>query len=359
MYSSTDAKVIDLTIRIGFLGLFIYGSLMLVAPLVGLMLWAVILTVAIHPLHAVLSRLLGGRQKLSASVLTLIGLAITLGPVALLGMGIMEAGQTINDGIAKGTLHIPPPSDTVIDWPLVGPKLHAAWSSAHSDILEMIGRFEPQLLKAGGLLLGQLAGVGMGLVTLTLAVLIMGVLLIAGPGLVVGARKFANRVFADSGPLLIDMAGATVRNVSRGVIGVAVIQALMGGIVMAAFGIGAAGPLSLVALLLGVIQVGPGPVLLPVIIWAWTAMDSGTALLFTLLMLPVMVIDNLLKPIFMSRGLDTPMLVILIGVLGGLMAYGLIGIFIGPVILSVFYKLFTYWIDQETEPVPEQHTEEA
>ncbi|NDR56497.1 AI-2E family transporter [Aliiruegeria sabulilitoris] len=359
MHSSTDAKVIDLTIRIGFLGLFIYGSLMLVAPLVGLMLWAVILTVAVYPLHATLSGWLGGRQKISATFLTLIGLAITLGPVALLGLGIMEAGQTINEGLAKGTLHIPPPSETVIDWPVVGPKLHAAWNSAHSDILEMIGRFEPQLLKAGSLLLGQLAGASMGVLTLAMAVLIMGVLLIAGPGLVMGARKFANRVFADSGPLLVDMAGATVRNVSRGVIGVAVIQALMAGIVMAAFGIGAAGPLSLVALLLGVIQIGPGPVLLPVIIWAWTSMDTVTALLFTLLMLPVMVIDNVLKPIFMSRGLNTPMLVILIGVLGGLMAYGLIGIFVGPVILSVFYELFTHWINHEPEPAAARIEEET
>lgn len=349
MQPTNDAKVIDLTIRIGFLALFIYSALIMIAPLFGLMLWAVILAVAVYPLHATLSRWLGGRQKLSAALLTLVGIAITLGPVALLGIGIVEAGQSVSSIVKEGNLQVPPPPERIRTWPLIGPQLHLAWSGAHENIGQTLGRFSPQLLKVGEVALERLASFGIGIVTILLSVLITGVLLVTGEDFVIGARRFANRVLADTGGEMVMLAGATVRNVSRGVIGVAVIQALMSGIVMAAFGIGAAGPLALVTLVLSIIQIGPTLVLLPVIVWAFTWMDFGMALLFAALLAPVTVIDNILKPIFMSRGLDTPMLVILIGLLGGLLAFGVVGIFVGPVILSVFHALFVRWIEQVEE----------
>ncbi|WP_165354611.1 AI-2E family transporter [Tropicimonas sp. IMCC6043] len=341
-----EGKVIDLTIRIGFLGLFIYGTLMMIAPLFGLMLWAVILAVAIYPLHAAVTRWLGGRRKLSAVLLTLLGIAITLGPVALLGAGIVEAGHGVTTILKAGNLHVPAPPEQIKTWPLIGPQLHLAWSGAHENIAQTLGKFSPQLLKVGEVALERLATVGIGIVTILLSVLISGVLLIAGEDFARGTRRFANRVFADTGAEMVGLASATVRNVSRGVIGVAVIQALLSGIIMAAFGLSMAGPLALIALVLSIIQIGPWPVLLPVIIWAFTSMDPGKAVLLALCLAPVMIVDNILKPIFMSRGLDTPMLVILIGLLGGLMAFGVVGIFVGPVILSVFYALFIRWIEQ-------------
>ena len=340
-----ERMVVDLALRIAFLALFLYGTLLLIRPMIGLVLWAVILCVAVFPLHSWLARLLGGRAQLSAVLLTLLGLAITLGPVALLATGIVEASELVNQGLRSGTLHLPMPPETVRSWPVIGPRLHEVWSNAHGNLQSVTSQFGPDLMKALRVVLERVAGVGIGLVTMLLAVLLMGVLLIVGPGMLDTARRFADRVFEGSGPALMEMAGATVRNVSRGVIGVAVIQALLAGIVMGAFGIVAAGPLALAVLLLAVIQIGSGPVLIPVVIWAWATMPTREALVFTIVIAPVTVIDNILKPIFMSRGLETPMLVIVVGVLGGLMAYGVVGIFIGPVILSVFHKLFVYWLD--------------
>ena len=145
------------------------------------------------------------------------------------------------------------------------------------------------------------------------------------------------------------LAGATIRNVTKGVIGVAAIQAVFVWILLALFGISSAATLAFVCLILSIIQIGPGLVLIPVIIYAWSSMSGGTALIFTILAVPVMIMDSFLRPVFISKGLETPMLVILIGVLGGMMAYGLIGVFMGPVLFAVFYELFKVWIDASPE----------
>lgn len=346
MPTRSDSAVIDIAIRLAFIGVFVFTALHLVAPLLGLVLWAVILAVAVHPAHAALSRWLGGRETLSALLLTLVGLVITLGPVAILGLGIVDAATRALTALQSGTLPLPD-ADRLQGLPLVGPELARGWEAMRGNLAAVAERLGPPLLSAGGFLLGRVAGIGVSLLMLSLSVLIMGLLFKPGPQLAAGARRFANRVFAPRGADLVDLAGATVRNVSRGIIGVAVIQALLAGILMMLFGVPLAGPLAAIALLLAIVQVGPGPVLIPVILWAWVTMGTGTAVLFTALMLPVMVIDNVLKPIFMARGLDTPMLVILVGVLGGMLAYGLVGLFIGPVILAVFHDLLMAWMRAE------------
>jgi predicted PurR-regulated permease PerM len=141
--------------------------------------------------------------------------------------------------------------------------------------------------------------------------------------------------------------------VSRGVIGVAIIQGLLTGIILMAFSVPLAGVLTFLALILCIIQIGPALVILPTIIWAWSSWEILQAILFTALMVPVMLVDNVLKPILMSRGLDVPMLVILIGVLGGTIAYGLIGLFLGPVVLAVFYELVIAWVKVREDPLEE------
>ena len=179
---------------------------------------------------------------------------------------------------------------------------------------------------------------------LCVSVIIAGFLYVSGPQLAQGGRVFAERVVASRGAAFVDLAGLTIRNVSRGVIGVAAIQALLAGIVMVGAGIPAAGLLAFVVLLLCIVQIGPAPVLLPLLIWAWMALATGPALMLTLLLVPIMILDNVLKPLLMGRGLRTPTLVILIGVIGGTITHGLIGLFLGPVVLSVLYELMVAWV---------------
>jgi len=142
----------------------------------------------------------------------------------------------------------------------------------------------------------------------------------------------------------MQLAGATVRNVSRGIIGISLLQSFLAGAGFLIAGIPAAGLLAFVSLVLAIVQIGPAVVFLPIIIWSWTTMPTVNALMFTAYMIPVGLLDNLLKPVLMARGLATPMPVIVIGVIGGTIAYGIIGLFFGPIVLSVAWELITAWL---------------
>ena len=159
-----------------------------------------------------------------------------------------------------------------------------------------------------------------------------------------GGRGRGRRIAGERGAHFVDLAGATIRNISRGVIGVALLQALIAGLVLTLLGVPGAGLAAFLVLMFCIVQVGPIPVLLPIIIWAWATRDTGPALLLTVLLIPIPVIDNVLKPILMARGLSTPMLVILLGVIGGTVVYGLIGLFFGPILLGIFYELLMAWM---------------
>jgi len=344
---SLDAKVIDIAIRLGVIGLFIFFSLQLIAPFALFLLWALVLTVALYPAYVALAAWLGGRRILAATILTLVGLGIVIGPVAALVVSLADSLRHAYGLVSTGDVRLPPLPEQVAGLPLVGERVADFWQSAARNLEAALSQLAPYLIPAGSRILSVLAGLAGSVLFFAVSVLLAGFLFVPGPQLAAGARRFADRIIAPRGAELVDLAGATIRNVSRGVIGVAVIQGLLAGIVLALFGIPAAGLLAFAALFLCIVQIGPAPILLPVILWYWTAADAVTAAAFTALILPVMLVDNVLRPILMARGLDVPMLVILIGVLGGTLAYGLIGLFLGPVVLAVFYELVVAWVGIE------------
>src|SRR5205814_964306 len=149
------------------------------------------------------------------------------------------------------------------------------------------------------------------------------------------------------GDEFVDLAGATIRNISRGIIGIAILQALLAGIGLLFAGVPAAGLFSFLVLLLGIIQIGPSVVLIPLIIWSWFTMDTKMAVLFTLYMVPVNLLDNILRPLVMAKGLGVPMPVILIGVIGGTLVHGVIGLFVGPIVLTIAWQLMVVWTRNE------------
>ncbi len=199
-------------------------------------------------------------------------------------------------------------------------------------------------------MLARVAAIGADVLKFVASVVIAGFLFLPGPRLGAGARAFASRLIAPRGAHFVDLAGATIRNVSRGVIGVALIQALLAGVILAGAGIPGAGLVAFGVLLLCVVQIGPAPILLPLLIWAWVTQTTGFALILTVLLVPVGLLDNVLKPILMAHGLTTPMLVILTGVIGGTLTHGLVGLFLGPVVLSVFYELVVAWTRLGSNP---------
>ncbi len=341
--SAIEARITDF-VRLGVIVLFGYWSYTLVAPFILIVIWAAILTVALYPLYEALRSLLGGRRRIAAFFITFLGLCIIIGPLAAIALNFVEATQWLIDRLSAGTLRFPAPVEAVREWPLIGERLHSAWTLAATNLAGTLEYLQPALLQTGRFVLGKSAAIGISLLSFITSIILAGFFFGHGPTLASGVDRFAERIAGERGLGFVRLAGATIRNVASGVIGVALVQTLLAGVVLRLFAVPASGGLTFVILILCIVQIGPALVLLPLLIWAWLTQDFGYALSLTVLLIPVAVIDNIMKPFLVSRGLSTPMLVIFMGVIGGTIAYGLIGLFLGPIVLSVFYDLLVAWV---------------
>jgi predicted PurR-regulated permease PerM len=351
LFSGED--VIQHAIRIALLAFLIYWAFVIVRPFVPILAWSVVLAVALYPVYGGLAKILGGRPKLAASIITIVNLGIIVGPATWLGLSAAEGVKEIAGEVSAGDLAIPSPPASIKDWPLLGTQLHDFWEYASSNLRAALRELAPHLKPLAGIMLSFAGSAGLGTLKFVLSVVLAGFLFPYGPQLVAAGRGFLYRIVPEQSEHFLELAGATIRAVSQGVIGVAIIQSLLAGIGFKLAGIPSAGLLAFAVLLLAIVQIGAAIVLLPVIIWIWTAKDFTTALLLTLFLAVVGVIDNVLKPLVMGRGLTTPTLVIFIGVIGGTLAHGIVGLFIGPIILAVVWELTSAWIRSDPA-VPEQ-----
>ncbi|MGK7898866.1 MAG: AI-2E family transporter [Xenococcus sp. (in: cyanobacteria)] len=346
-----NIQVIDLVIRIFVLGLIAAWCFILIRPFIALVLWASILSIALYPFFLWLKKLLGGRSKLAVTVITLLGLGVIIGPVSFIATVLISNVQSLADNVASGNLIVPPPPEGVANWPLIGESVNNIWQQAAVNLGAVLDKFEPQLRELTRTLLVLSANTGLTLLKFIFSLIIAAGLMLNAEGISRGLTSFLTRLSPTQGKTFMQLAEATVRNVTRGVIGIAILQSLLIGIGFTVAGIPAAGLLSLLCLFLSVIQIGPGLVVIATLVYAWSTMSSLSAILFTAWMIPAMLIDNVLKPILMASGLSVPMLVILIGVLGGTLTHGIVGLFIGPVILSVGYELIRSWINSTSVSV--------
>jgi predicted PurR-regulated permease PerM len=241
-------------------------------------------------------------------------------------------------------LPVPLPAETVKGWPLIGEHVYRLWTLAATNMKAALVEMAPHLRPIGAKLVGIAQGLGVGLLQFVASIVVAGFLFSPGPRLLDALRLVLRQVLSDRGEETMQLAGATIRNVSRGVIGIALLQSLLAGAGFLAAGLPAAGFLAFLALLLGIIQIGPGVLLIPIAAWSWTAMETMNALIFTIYMVSVGLMDNVLRPILMARGLSTPMPVIMLGVIGGTIAYGIVGLFLGPIVLSVAWALIGAWV---------------
>lgn len=337
---SIEARVSDI-VRIGVIAAFTYWSAQLIAPFALIIIWAAIMTVALYPLFNLLTKLLGGRQFLSAFTLVAACLIVIISPLALAAVNFVDTLQTLfTDAVG---FSIPKAPERLNEVPIVGAKLYSAWNEAATNVAAAIVSFQQPLREAGELILGRVLSIGGGILSFIISVILCGVFLTMAPRLASGIQIVANRIAGERGVRFAKLAGTTVRNVSRGVIGVALLQAILCGLIFMAFGVPARGALTYGVFILCLIQIGPALILLPLLVWIWFSWPFNVAALFTAIIVPVMLVDNILKPILISRGLSTPMPVILVGVIGGTITHGLVGLFIGPIVLGVFYDLIVAW----------------
>lgn len=343
------APFIETAIRLAVLALLLYWSFVLVQPFISIFIWSAVLAVALFPIFKWISVRLGGRHRLAAVLTTVLSLLVIIGPATWLAMGLVDSVRMISERLDPSMLAIPSPPVSVKDWPLIGEPIYQFWDLASTNLSAAFATIVPQLKPLGGRLLRIGADTGLGIVKFLIAVIVAGFLFSPAPALVAAVKRFSRRLNPTRGEELVDQAVATIRAVSRGVIGISVLQALLAGVGLIVAGIPQASLIAFAVLILGIIQVGPTIVIVPVIIWSWMSMETTSALLFTAYMVPVNLLDNLLRPIVMGRGLKTPILVILIGVIGGTLAYGIAGLFLGPIVLAVIWELMVAWI-KESDP---------
>ena len=340
--------LMEALIRVAIVAFLVFMSVRVFAPFLDLMLWGLILAVALEPLHARLAARMGGRQGLAATVLVLAGLALIGVPTVMLGASFASHVQDVFTEVQKGSVAIPQPSAKVAEWPVVGEKIHAAWNAAATNLPEFVAEHRAQLEGLSRRALSAAANT-LGGVLLFVAAMIVAAIMMA---YVESGHRAIRRIFVRlsgpaRGPRLQGLATATIRSVALGVVGVAFIQAILLGIGFMLAGVPAAGVLALVVMLLGIVQVPAILVSLPVIAWLWLGGDgsTGSNVAYTIFFLVAGMADNVLKPLLLGRGVDAPMLVILIGAIGGMVTGGIVGLFVGGVILAVTWQLAMEWVD--------------
>jgi len=359
----TSRKAIDLSIRLGLVAMLVALSLAILMPFIMPVLWAGVIAVAVYPLYLRLERWLGGRAKLALTLFTLLALAILIVPTVMLGTSTFKTVQTISTKLDEGTLEVPPPSQSVAEWPLIGPKTYEIWSGASRNLSGTLNKYSEEIKKTSRWLIGAAAGAGAGVLQFIISVLIAAAFIANAEPIDRFLQKLAVRLAGKRGQGMGELAGATVRSVAQGVLGVAVIQALLAGIGMLFVGVPGAGLWAVLVLVLAVIQLPPILVLAPVAAYVFSEASTVTAVLFLVWALLVSASDAVLKPMLLGRGLDIPMLVILLGAIGGMVFAGIIGLFVGSVVLALSYRLFLAWLEEDfqlDEPANDAgETEEA
>jgi predicted PurR-regulated permease PerM len=313
--------VVDISIKLGILLLVFLMCFNILSPFIVPVIWGAIIVVAIYPIYVILSEKLGGKYKLAATLYTLMALAILILPAFMIADSLVETAGTIKDRYDEGKLSIPAPADKVRDWPLIGKRVHAEWTRASVSLSDALEQHASQIKTLVKFLASAAAGAGIGVLQFALSVIISGVLLVYAVSASGFSIRFFSRIAGDSkGHAYARLTTQTIRSVAQGVLGVALIQAILGGL---------------------------GMFLIDVPAWGlWTIFILVLATVFLIYSLIVSASDGFLKPIFLGRGMETPMLVILLGAIGGMLAWGIIGLFIGAIILSLGYELFLGWLNQ-------------
>ena len=345
-----QARTMDAAIRISLLALLLLWCFNIVKPFILPMFWGAIMAVAIYPLFVKAQTLLGGREKLAAVLVTLVALAILITPAVMLSGSLIESSQDLSADFEEGTLAVPPPAETVKGWPLVGEKLYSGWMLASTNLEAALVKYKPQVEAVGKWFISAAAGVGGGVVLFVISIIIAGVFLVYAQSGSQALETVISRILGQTdGKEFVDIAGATIRSVAQGVLGVALIQAVLAGIGLLAIGVPYAGVWALLVLLLAIIQLPPALILVPIIVYVFSVESTVPAVIFMIWSLLVSASDAFLKPLFLGRGMDIPMLVILLGAIGGMMLSGIIGLFVGAVVLAVGYTLFVAWLDQDKQ----------
>jgi len=338
---------IEIAIKLSIIALVVYLSYLIAKPFLALVVWGIIIAVGIDPLVNMLSKRFGHRKKIIIGITVAVITALILPTYSLSGKTIATSQHIIQE-MKDGNITIPPPTEKVKEWPVIGEKTYILWENASKNLRETLSPFSEDIKKGIKTMLSSLGGL-IGTIFLFIGSMIIAAFFLIGKeGAVQFYRNLSCRLMGDKGDDWTKLSTLTVRSVVNGVLGVAIIQAVFALIGMTLMGIPLAIVWAIIIMFLTIIQLPALIVIAPMIAYVFSQ-GSGTAeVIFTIYMLIVGASDGVLKPMLMGRGVDVPMLVILIGAIGGMMLMGMIGLFVGAVIFALAYTLFGFWMNEVT-----------
>ena len=347
---------IEIAIKVSIIALVIYLSYLIAKPFIAITVWGIIIAVAISPLINMLEKRFGNRKKIIIGITIAVIAALILPTYALSGK-TFESSQNIMHAMQEGNITIPPPTEKVKEWPVIGNKAYTFWDDASHNLKKTLAPFSDEIKKGITKLLSSLGGLIGTVLMFVGSMIIAAVFLISSEGAVQFYKDLSRRLLGDKGDEWATLSTATVRGVVNGVLGVAVIQAGLAVIGMGLMGVPLAMVWAIGIMFLTIIQVPALLIIGPVIAYVFSQGSGAAEIIFTVYMLIVGSIDGFLKPILMGRGVPVPMLVIMVGAIGGMMLMGMIGLFIGAVIFALAYTLYTFWIAEVKEE--DSRSEEA
>jgi predicted PurR-regulated permease PerM len=330
----------------------------IISPFVTIVAWAMIIAVAIYPAHVMLTGKLGGREKTSATIFVLVGLAILIIPTYMTADSSITALTTVGHDLKEGTVTISPPNESVEDWPVIGKKVYTAWDAAADNLEATLRKNQPQLVAFSEGVIKFAGSIAIGVLQFVVSMIIAGVFLVSAEGGYRTARTLSSSLIGERGNSMVDLVIDTIRSVAKGVLGVAIIQALFAGIGLVVMGVPVPGIWAGIVLILAIVQLPVLIVMGPIAFWAFSIADPIPATIFAVYCVLVSIADMFLKPMFLGRGMEIPMLVILLGAIGGAMAAGIIGLFIGAIVLALGYEILVAWMATDELNNPRQAAED-
>jgi len=338
---------IETAIKIALVFFVIYICFLIFKPFLLPVIWAIIIAVAVYPLHKKIKRLLNNKGKASAIIISIIFLAAIIIPAALFIAVLADSVQVLATQFQEGSFTIPPPPENVASWPVVGTPINDVWNLFYQNMELAITEYKEEIKTFGTGLLSAVSGLTIGLLMLIFAVVLSGVFLVNSEAANTLAIKVFKRLIGEKGEEVAENSKATIRSVVNGVLGTAIIQSAIIAIGFFVADVPGAPILSVLVLVLAIVQLPPALIIIPVVIYMFSIMGTTGAIVFAVWSAIGGLSDNFLKPMLLGRGLEIPMLIILIGSIGGMLLMGIVGLFIGAVILALGYQLFQMWIGAE------------
>ncbi len=344
---------IEIAIRLGALFLMLAWCFRILSPFIEVILWGIILALALSPLYNTMNKRLGDKPKWTAFIIILIGLIVLLVPGSLFIESTIHGVKAFKANMEAGTLSIPPPSQKLTNWPFFAAKIVPIWELASENLNQFTITYHAQIAKIGGGFFERIVGAGKGIMHMTVSIIIAGILLATK-----GTNQFATKLFhslvGDKAAGFVEVIQKTVGNVTKGMIGVAFIQALLVGLGFLFAGVPYAGIWTLMVFLLCILAIPPIIIVVPVAVYLFSVINPIPATIWTVYLILAGASDNVLKPMIMGKGAPVPMLVIYLGVIGGFIYSGFIGLFTGAIIISLGYKLFIAWMEGNDKKAQEK-----